>query len=141
MAQSLAERVRKIREMYELGCALPKESAYGKEQAVKLATKRKVGHGTVYRAKQFASLFKKKEDVDRLCKLCRNGNSLGWGHVTKILKVKSEEKRWDLLDLAAQNNWSARELEREVDRRYPRNASTAAASRRPLLMLRGSCSK
>lgn len=118
MPKSAAENINKIREMYELGRGLPQKSAYGDAEMVTLAAEKQVGHGTIYRAKQFARMFL-KTDVVRLCKLCRDGNSLSWGHVTKILKVESEKERWELLDKAAQNDWSARELEREVDRRYP----------------------
>ncbi|MBP90281.1 MAG: hypothetical protein CMJ64_26845 [Planctomycetaceae bacterium] len=118
MAQSVAENIKKIREMYELGRGLPLKSAYGKAQAATLATEKNVGHGTVYRAKQFARMFSKK-DVDRLCKLCRDGNSLSWCHLPMIFKVKPEQERWNLLNLAVEHGWSARELAREVDKRYP----------------------
>lgn len=56
MAKSAAENIKKIREMHELGRGLPQKSAYGENEAATLATDRKVGHGTVYRAKQFARL-------------------------------------------------------------------------------------
>ena len=117
MAQSIAENIDKIREMHELGRGLPPKSAYGEAEAVTLATEKKVGHGTVYRAKQFARMFSKK-DVDRLCKLCRDGNSLSWSHLPQIFKVKSKQERWDLLDLAVEHGWSTRDLKCEVDRRY-----------------------
>ncbi len=119
MANSPAENIKKIREMHELGRGLPPKSAYGEAEAVTLATEKKVGHGTVYRAKQFARMFKKK-DVDRLCKLCRDGNSLSWSHLPQIFKVESEQERWKLLDLAAKHDWSTRDLEREVDKRFPK---------------------
>ncbi len=119
MANSAAENIKKIREMYALGCGLPSKSAYGEGEAVRLAKKKHVGHGTVYRAKQFARMFDNK-DLGRLCKLCRDGNSLAWSHIPKVFKVESDQERWKLLSLAAHNNWSARELEREVDKRYPK---------------------
>ena len=119
MANSPAENIKKIREMHELGRGLPPKSAYGEAEAVTLATEKKVGHGTVYRAKQFARMFSKK-DVDRLCKLCRDGNSLSWSHLPQIFKVESEQERWKLLDLAAKHDWSTRDLEREVDKRFPK---------------------
>ena len=119
MANSPAENIKKIREMHELGRGFPPKSAYGEAEAVTLATEKKVGHGTVYRAKQFARMFSKK-DVDRLCKLCRDGNSLSWSHLPQIFKVESEQERWKLLDLAAKHDWSTRDLEREVDKRFPK---------------------
>jgi hypothetical protein len=120
MAKSVAENVKKIREVYEFGLGHFERTTYGKGEVEKLAAKQKLGQVAVYRARQFARMFSKK-DVERLCKLrCRNRNSLSWGHIIKILKVRQEHQRWKLLELAAKHDWSTRDLEREVDMRFPK---------------------
>ncbi len=120
MAKSVAENVKKIREVYEFGLGHSERTTYGKGEVEKLAAKKKLGQVAIYRAKQFARMFSKK-DVARLCKLrCRNRHSLSWGHIIKILKVRQKQQRWKLLDLAAKHDWSTRDLEREVDKRFPK---------------------
>lgn len=129
-AKRTEEAIDKLKTYYELGkraiqLSKATDGTYARGVIAQLVEETGENKATVNKCKQFAEMYSPTE-FKELCKLRRpNGKPIGWGHVTKLLTVPTEDKklRAKLQLQAAKEGWTARRLEDQIQGNYESEAS------------------
>lgn len=125
VSERTTEALARLRKYYDLGRRaqqLGKSSngAYANGVIEQLVMETSENSATLHKCRQFADQYT-AADFRQLCKLRRpNGKPIGWGHVTKLLAVPYEHKKFrtQLQNRAADEGWTARRLEAEIKANY-----------------------
>ena len=119
------EALARLRKYYDLGrraqhLGESRSGVYSKGVIEQLVDETDESSATLIKCRQFADQYTATE-FRQLCKLRRpNGKPIGWGHVTKLLSVPYEHKKFrtQLQNRAADEGWTARRLEAEIKANY-----------------------
>lgn len=124
------DAIDKLKTYYELGkraiqLSNSTKGTYARGVIAQLVEETGENRATINKCRQFAEMYTPAE-FKELCKLRRpDGKPIGWGHVTKLLTVPTEDKqlRVKLQAKAAAEGWTARRLNDEIQSNYESESS------------------
>jgi hypothetical protein len=132
------QEAKKLRDYYPLGLSVLSKARRSNRSVFQagtaIASAKGVSADQARKAARFASAFS-QGDLDRLCKLCLDPKNtpLTFNHVRRVLWLKPQKKRMDLLTKSAQGGWTSAQLERAIRLSEPNRSEESSRRGGPRL--------